>query len=98
MTLGITTAGFQLVGPCTTPYIGKVEGPEFVIKLRGVKDRYTENDFEIMDLFAQKQRSGQETKGSISFDRQSEMVYIEVFVDGKPFKFNGRHRYKIKDT
>src|SRR6266850_415914 len=91
LTLAVNAAGFLLVGPCSTPYVGKITEAEAVIKLNGVKDRYSENDFEIVDSGRTTWRGGEEMNGLISFDRKSRMVDIKVYIKGRPFRLNGLH-------
>ena len=88
----------MLTGPCSTPYVGKISEAEYVIKLHGVRELYSEGDFEIQGSNRTTWIGAAETQGCISIDRNTRTVRIEVYLRGKPFKLNGRHRYRVEST
>jgi hypothetical protein len=96
LTLELNAAGVVLTGPCMAPWVGKFKDPEYVIKLNGVKERYSASEFEITDSFQRTWKGSEEMNGLIFVDRNSRTVFIDVFLKGKPFERNGRHHYKIK--
>jgi len=77
-------------------YTGKATQTDAVIKLHGVKDRYSENDFEILGSSGNLWYGTEDKKGYIAVDRKSKTVRIRVYIEGKRFDLNGRYHYKLQ--
>ena len=69
---------------------------EDAIRLNGIKDYYTDSDFEIVDRDGKPIKYLGEKKGTVSFERKRHIVVIKIYIDGKPFELNGRHSYREK--
>ena len=96
-TLTLRTSGAGLLPGMCGFYTGKTTETDAVIKLYGIKDRYSVTDFEILgssgDLW-----SGIEDKSYIAVDRNSKTVRIKVYIKAKSSELNGRHHYKLRDS
>src|SRR6266511_1448485 len=97
-TLTLRTSGAgRLPGICGF-YPGKATQTDAVIKLHGVKDRYLENEFEILGSSGSVWFGTEDQKGYIEVNRKSKTVRIKVYIKGKRFDLNGYHHYKLGDT
>ena len=93
-TLTFRTSGAGLLPGMCGFYTGKTTETDAVIMLHGVKDRYLENDFEIIGT----SKSLGDKTGYIEVNRKAKTVRIEVYFQGKRFELNGYHHYKLGDT
>jgi hypothetical protein len=96
-TLTFTTSGVGLIpGPCTWNW-GKATQTDAYVVLRGVKDNYTESEFEILCGAGTRWNGyhNEDMSGRIAIDRKKQTVTISVQIQGKPFDYNGRHRFKM---
>jgi hypothetical protein len=92
LTLRTTAAGL-LIGPCT-PYWGKDAYVDAVFRLHGIKDRYSEGDFDIVGTRYRKE----DIKGFISVNKKARTVQIKVYANGEPFGYNGHYSYTTEDN
>jgi hypothetical protein len=94
-TLTLRTSGAGLLLGMCGLYTGKATETDAVIKLHGVKDRYSVSDFEILgssgDLW-----SGIDDQSYIALDKSSKTVRIKIYIKGKRSELNGRHHYKLQ--
>ena len=68
------------------------------IQFYSTKDHYTEAEFDIVDPWDGKLISDMKAKtGTVNFDRKAHTVFVAIYINGRPYKLNGRHSYKDKN-
>ncbi len=97
-TLTLKTSGAGLLPGICGFYTGCATQTDAVIKLYGLKERYSESDFEIRGSSGNVWYGTEDKKGYIIVDRKSKTVLIKVYVKGKRFELNGHHRYKTESS
>lgn len=60
------------------------------IRLMGSRSIYSEDKFEI---FSYHGGPKERTRGTITVDRAERTILVDVSIDGRPYKFNGRYSY-----
>ena len=85
-----------LLGPHTVEWGSGDAWEKTTIQLHGIKDHYTETEFDILDWNGKPDPLMQDKTGTVTLDRKSHTAVIAIYVKGEPFDLNGRHSYKDK--
>ena len=73
-------------------------GTDLVVRLRGIKEKYSETEFDILNSAEVAIEGNDDKRGFVSIDRTSRTILIKVYLKGSPFEFNGRHAYTVPNT